>query len=412
MKNIYRFLFFFSMLSLLGVSCQRSIEDGGVFKSWDTAENWEQKVYFGQDKKNRPVLIDGADIKKLFIEPENEEIIYALAADALYKTYNGGEQWKQLPIDAAGINFIAIDPEYTNNIYIARNGDIIKSTEGGEGSAEVIYRDTQGGIVSRIAVDWYNQQRLYAITTKGAVLQSEDEGGSWRTVHQTDNPLTELKMSSDDSRVLYLMEPGIAIWKTEDAGKTWENLFETTEERKEREEDEARDEELIFEEVEDEKSSIQQDDEENDDKKEIKTAKPRIDFKESFPDADEVLQLAIDPNDGDTIYISSPVGIIKTEDGGFSWERVQTVISEESEAQNAAIKNITIQPDDSDVILFTVGRLIHKTEDGGKTWRVIESFPSERFITAVLHNPEVPEIVYIGVAPPPEEKDESLFIGY
>lgn len=412
MRTHYLIGLFLGAIALVGASCGgSSIEDGGVYKSWDGAENWEQKVYVGQDKKDRPVLIDGAQIKKMFIEPGNENIIYALAAEGLYKTYDHGEVWKKLDIDVAGVNHIAIDPNFTNNIYIARGADIIKSTEGGEGSFEIVYRDSQGAIISRIAVDWYyknrqDERRLYAITTTGTILKSEDEGGTWRSIHKTDDPLTQMVMSPKDSRILYVMEYEKAIWKTTDGGKTWDNLFETNAERIDREEAEKADEELVFEEIEGEEV------EESEDDDTPKITKPRLDFEESFPDATEVLQLAMDPNDPDIIYITSKMGILRSDDGGETWERFDTVISDDAEAQNSKIRNIIVKPEDSKTILFSVGRLIHKTEDGGKTWKVIENFPSARDITVLLFNPEENDIIYAGVeTPEDDDKNKSLFIG-
>jgi photosystem II stability/assembly factor-like uncharacterized protein len=394
-------------LVLTGGACSSTIQDGGVFKSWDTGENWEQKVYVGQDSKDRPVLIDGAQINKMFIEPGNENIIYALASGSIYKTYDHGEKWKRLELNAEGVNHIAIDEQYTNNIYLARAGDIIKSTDGGESDFEIIYRDSQGSLISRVAVDWYNQQRLYGITTTGLVLKSEDEGVNWRTVHKTEDPLTELKMSADDSRIIYIMELEKAIWKTTDGGITWDNLFETTEEKIDREEEEEEKDELVFEEIDG------QEEEEDDDQKKVgRNAQPRLDFEETFPDADEVLQLAIDPNDGDTVFITSATGILRSTNGGRTWNRMSTVISEEAETQNAAIRNITVKPDDSKTILFTVGRLLHKTEDNGKTWQVIENFPSVRDFSALLFHPEQPDIIYAGTKTPVDDDNNSLFIGY
>lgn len=396
----------FALLSLTGAGCGGGIEDGGMYKSWDTGQNWEQKVYVGLDQKERPVLIDGVEVNKLFIEPGNANIVYALTTDSIYKTYDHGEQWKRLPLDAAGVNHIAIDELYTNNIYLARAGDIIKSTDGGEENYEIIYRDSQASLVSRVAVDWYNQQRLYAVTTTGLVLKSEDEGVNWRTVHKTDGPITEMKMSHDDSRVIYIMELEKAIWKTTDGGLTWDNLFETTEDKVDRETIEEQKDELIFEEVEG------QEDVPEEEKDTPRVSQPRLDFEESFPEADEVLQLAIDPNDGDTIFITSAVGMLRSNNGGRTWQRVNTVINENAEDQNAAIQNITVQPDDPKTILFTVGRLLHKTEDGGVTWQVIENFPSARNISALLFNPEQPDILYAGVETPVDDSNNSLFIGY
>lgn len=412
MRTHYLIGLFLGATALVGASCSgSSIEDGGVYKSWDTAENWEQKVYVGLGKKDKPVLIDGAQINKMFIEPGNENIVYALSADALYKTYDHGEVWKKLDIDATGVNHLAIDPNFTNNIYLARGADIIKSTEGGEGSFEIVYRDSQAAVISRLAVDWYykNKQdgrRLYAITTTGTILKSEDEGATWRSVHKTEDPLTQMVMSPDDSRVIYVMEYQRAIWKTTDGGKSWDNLFETNADKIKREEREEEEEELVFEEIEGEEVV------ESDDDKAQKITKARLDFEESFPDADEVLQLAIDPNDGDILYITSEVGILRSDDGGETWERFETVISDEAKAENAKIRNIVVKPEDSKTLLFSVGRLIHKTEDGGKSWKVIENFPSAREITTLLFNPEEPDILYAGVqTPEDDEKNNSLFIG-
>lgn len=330
------------LISFLGASCKKT-SDGGVFKSIDGGVTWEQKVFVGQQKK-KVITISDVNVQDIAVDPTNSDIAYlATRENGIYKTDNGGDVWWQLSVTPDRIRDIAIDVQYPNNIYAVKNNNIIKSVDSGE-NWEIIYTDTQGAIITRLDVDWYNQQRLMAVTSIGTVLTSEDEGRNWQVVYQVEEPLVGLVISHTDSRIFYVVELDKALHKTTDGGKTWTDLMDNDEFDTFRDENEAQ-------------------------------------------RANKVKIVTMDPNNSNVLYAVTEDGIIKTTDGGKSWEFVNTLI-ERGATQNTEIKAYTVKPDDSNTMYFGVKNLIHHTEDGGQTWQTIEDFPSKRRITAFYIDPK------------------------
>ncbi len=399
-------------ITVLGAGCGNKQVDGGVFRSDSIADSWTQKVFVSQQKK-KVISISAEDINKLSIDPVDHRIVYAITkTNCVYKTYNSGDQWELLPLDpAGGINYLTSDPIYANNVYVARGADILKSVDGGY-HFESIYRESTGATITRIVVDWYHQQRLYAATTGGAIIQSIDEGKSWKVVHQTDEPITELAMDAKDSRVVYALEYQSAVWKTDDSGAHWVNLFDTTEERLERQQELDQKDEVTYEKIDGQENpnAIAREKAEAEFIRKLEQSKPQVDFKKTFGKAEEVLQLTVDPNNPNVVYTSSERGILRSADGGENWQWLNTLIERDSD-QNLEIRNMRVMPGKSNTIVFTIGRLIHKSTDGGKTWVVIDNFPSVRTIASLVFDPEEPEIVYSGVQEVKKKDDNPFLLG-
>lgn len=339
------FFFLLFGLTLVGAACSSS-GDGGVFVSEDEGVTWSQQAYVGQSGR-KTVTISSVDIQDIIPDPQHQNILYlATKADGIYKTETYGQQWSQLPLRPERIRDLAVDPIQTNNLYTVRENTIIKSVDAGA-TWEIVYTDSQEAIITRIEVDWFNPDTIFASTSIGTVLQSQDAGMTWRVIFQVDEPIVGLEMDPTDSRVLYIIELDKALHKTTDRGATWTNLM--TEE-----------------------------------------------LTKQYRDAGGIKQFSIDPNNSQRLYMSSKYGLLRSVDGGQTWETVKTLI-ENRDSKNDAIRNIRVMPGESNVLFFTVERLIHKSLDGGVTWETIESFPSQRRITDLLIDPKQPDHLYAGV---------------
>jgi photosystem II stability/assembly factor-like uncharacterized protein len=336
-------------LALLGQGCAGGGADGGAFRSSDAGETWEAKSFVGQEGR-KVATIAGVNGEKLIFDPQNPDVLFlGTKENGLYKSDSKGEQWRQLPLTPDRIRDVAVDPTDSNFVYTVRQNTVIKSSDAGE-SWEIAYTDSQQAIVTRLAIDWFDTDRIFATTSIGTVLLSEDRGANWRVIYQVDEPITGIMISPDDSRVIYLLELDEAIHKTTDGGKTWLNLFEENEE---------------FE-------------------------------RGEFRNARKVKQMAVDPTDGDVVYVSSDEGLIKTMDGGVTWAYLDTLIARGAD-QNRDIRAITVDPQQPATIYFAVGKILHKSVDAGATWRTIETFPSARRITTLAIDPTDSAVLFASV---------------
>lgn len=345
-----RLLILFGVFVLLGASCQK-ITDGGVFKSEDSGETWQQKTFVGVQKK-QIVSIGDVSVQGIFMDPTNPDVLYIGSHDTgIYKTETAGEQWRKLNLTVGRVPDIAIASDNVNMIYAAHQNTILKSIDGGE-QWVIAYADPQGGIINNIELDWFTPQRLFATTSTGTILKSEDYGVTWTVIFETSEPLTQLIMSPHDSRILYALELDRNIYKSSDGGVSFYALF-TPELQKNLE------------------TSL-----------EISAIAPK--------------QLTMDPNDNNILYIADTNGLFQSHDAGMHWEYIKTLI-EKGAPQNTKIQNITIPYGKSNTILFTVGNQIYKTDDEGLTWKTITTFPSSQQITSILAHPTNSTILFAGV---------------
>jgi len=179
-----------------------SIGDG-IYKTTDGGENWKN---IGIENTER--------IGRIVVHPENSDVVYVAALGHLwnaneergvYKTTDGGKTWeKVLYVDEnTGCADITMDPEDPDILYAGmwdfrRKAWTFRS--GGPGSG--LYKTTDGGnnwkrltkdlpekTLGRIAVDVspVDPNIVYALieSDSSALYRSEDKGGSWTKVNTT-----------------------------------------------------------------------------------------------------------------------------------------------------------------------------------------------------------------------------------
>lgn len=345
-------------LTFVGASCSRSSgSDGGVFKSADAGSSWERKIFVGQQKK-KTLTIGSVDVEEIVIDKVTPDTMYmASKTDGIFKTTTAGEQWFRLNTPEDRIRDISLHPTDVNVLYATHGRNIIKSTTAGD-AWETVFTDTDAAaVMTRVTVDPLNGNRIYAATSTGSILVSENQGGDWRVLYKVDEPVTSLVVHPSNSSVVYIVELESGLHKTTDGGKTWVNLFDDA-------------------------------------------------FEDAFDDATRIQQFTMDPTNPETLYATSQEGVIRSTNGGANWEFVNTLIARDA-AQNAQIGTFSVAPHNANVLYFTVGRFIHKSENRGQTWQTIETFPSSRNIHSFVFHPNNDSIIFAGGQKPAEKK--SLF---
>lgn len=95
-----------------------------------------------------------------------------------------------------------------------------------------------------------------------------------------------------------------------------------------------------------------------------------------------VYDFAINPTDGKTIYaagiFAEQAKVLKTTDGGASWQQVYN----EASGPSNAVRAVAINPANTNelVIGTSMGNVI-KSSDGGNTWQLLQSFPNNKVMS-------------------------------
>lgn len=226
---------------------QRSVAYGdGVYKSTDGGKSWKNMG-----------LKNSEHIGMILIHPDDENVVYVAAYGPLwnaggdrgiYKTTDGGENWKKIlnVSEHTGFNEIHMDPRDPNLLYATahqRRRHVWTYIDGGPESA--IYKSIDGGDnwkkiengipatdKGRIGMDISpaNPDVVYAIikaTQNGGFYRSTDRGESWSKMsdHQTSgNYYQEIVCDPKDVNLVYSMDTW--LHHTEDGGKTFKETGE------------------------------------------------------------------------------------------------------------------------------------------------------------------------------------------
>lgn len=318
--------------------------DGGIFRSTDHGEHWEQKVFVRQEKK-QVITISDVDVANIYPSPFSpDEFILATFANGIYGTTNSGESWQSTTISTGSYQTFSYDPANPSIVYTASGRNIMKSVDDGV-TWDTIYTDTRGEGIVALAVDAYDTSKIYAGTTSGTILKSLNYGNDWSIKHVINDPIRTMFFRADDTRVLYVVTTSKGIERSSDGGETWVSLL------------------------------------------------PKM---SKFPGAGVVYQVAFSQKAPTTFFAATNYGVLKSTDGGENWEAIKTLIP----ANTVPVRTIGVDPENGQILYFTVNNLLHKSEDGGTTWRTIETIPTGRLIIRMLVHPTKPGTIFLGTFNP------------
>ncbi len=105
-----------------------------------------------------------------------------------------------------------------------------------------------------------------------------------------------------------------------------------------------------------------------------------------------VRALAMAPSDHNILVIGALDGVLRSRDGGATWER----ISPENHAEIKNVESVAIDPADPDIIYAGTFHLPWKTEDGGKSWHSIQQgMLLDSDVFSIVIDPNRPATVYV-----------------
>ena len=351
-------------LALLGVSCNEST-DGGVFRSFDSGETWEQITVVSGSTEGIQT-ISQENILAMTFHPQDPNIIYiGTRENGLYLTLTGGENWYQSDITTGTIRSIAVDPVDPSNVYMAKDKTVLKSTDEGL-TWETVYTDVQGGTITALAVDSFEHSRVYAGTSSGTVVKSADYGVSWDLRMQIGDGIEQLLVAPHDTRIVYVLTDEQTLYRSVTGGEIPEGS--------------------IAEDI-------------NQGWTELVTKA----VKEQFDNAHKVVQISLDVNDPSVLYTVTRRGLMRGANNGEDWSDIITLVGVDDK-QNDDVRSVSTVVGKPNELYFTLGHIIHKSVDGGATWKVIENFPSSRKIYQYLIDPQTPNVMYAGMYKEEEQR--------
>jgi photosystem II stability/assembly factor-like uncharacterized protein len=247
----------------------------------------------------------------------------------------GNGRWTAIGPEGGTVLTFAAHPDLPGTFYAGTASAGVFATRDGGATWAPVNRGIAGAQVFDLEIDPRQPASLYAATSAG-VFATHDGGGQWTFLRPHVN---ELAIAAAGPPALYAAREAV-IWRSTDGGATWERRGELG---------------LAF-----------------------------------------VHDLRVHPDDSSRLYAATGGGVARSNDGGATWE-----LNDGLGTISPAAREVAFAPGDPET-LYAV--LVHdgiwKSDDGGASWspRLQLNAPGAVDFRTVAVDPEVPEIVYAGLA--------------
>lgn len=332
---------------LLGFSFDRpqsKASDQGLFVSQDGGATWQPRNGIKDSRQK----LSGLVITDFVIDPVNSNRLYIGTSNSgLWKSINGGEFWEKV-VDKDGVldpraEILRFSISRKNSklwfvaVYQENRGSLLRSEDGGESFREVYFVPVEKFGLFDV---WYDDiyGSIFIVTGQGGFLESRDLGKSWRVLKWFNDGLIGLVPDPRQSSILYALTSRGRVYKTSDRGTSW------------------------------------------------------IDLSSSFDLFDKSHRnqnLTVDSISG-ILYLGSDYGLLRSLDGGNSWQRVPVIIPPEA----LPVLSVAVHPRDPRTFYISAKFQIYKTADNGTTWSIISS-PTTRRVTKLAIDKVNPTTIYL-----------------
>ncbi|GAC1648358.1 MAG: exo-alpha-sialidase [Acidobacteriaceae bacterium] len=346
---------------------------------------------------------DGGDVRSLAYDPQHPDHIFAGSATGeIFLSEDFGQHWSRLARVAGPtatdyvIDHILIDPS-SGTLYVAvwsllrESGGIYRSTDGGHTWASLA--GMQGKSVRSFAMSPSDPKIMVAGALDG-VFRTADAGATWERI----SPPNYAEIKNVESVAIDPANPEVIYagtwhlpWKTVDGGKTWHNIHNG-----------VVDDSDVFSIIVDPKqpavvyasacSGIYR----SDNGGELFRKAQGIPFT-----ARRTRVLQQDALNRDTVFAGTTEGLWRTSNGGRAWRQLTP--------PNTIINDVLIDPRNSSRVLIATDRGgILASSDGGTTFRPSNTGYSQRIVSALVLSSKSPGTIYAGLIK--DKEDGGVFV--
>lgn len=337
-------IFFSLILSGCSISLKTSEggNDGGVYLSGNKGNTWQRRILIPTTSGN-PGSIANLNNFTLTMDPSDNKALYFASMDnGLYYTYDQGASWSF--VSALGrqtIRDVQVDPKDKCNVYVAIDNKVYKSVDCTRTWSQVYYDTEPETLINSIAIDHYNSNNIYIGTSRGEIIKSEDQAGSWRTIERFGNYVRIIRISPFDSRILMAATRDKGLYRSFDSGESWYDLDENL---------------------------------------------------KDFNNSNKIRDIQFSLSEPGLLFMATNYGLIKTTNHGDNWEKIELITPEKESVINA----LAIGPQDPQEIYYVTDTTFYRSLDGGLNWST-KKLPSTRPGRKLLVDPKNSNLVYLTV---------------
>ena len=313
---------------------------GVLIRTQDGGATWENSAVSEDPSVTFPVTI-----YSFVMHPNDKDVMYVGGgASGLWKSINGGRTWNRSVDEARALDPQAdvFDIEVTGAngdvIYLAafekNRGRILRSEDAGAHFRELYATSLEKKYVFDIVVDRTDKKHILAVTGEGALIETKNEGLTWRIKKTFTKPLVRLIPNPNNIQELYVINGDGEVYKSVTGGSNW------TEER-------------------------------------LGVSYQGTPALEEYPPS--IIKFAggiaqglgtvfmLDPNNASRVYLGLGKSLLRSGDGGFTWKEMNLLYSKDL----LPVTAIAVDPHKSSVVYVAASQELQKSLDDGATWSSI-----------------------------------------
>jgi photosystem II stability/assembly factor-like uncharacterized protein len=198
----------------------------GIFETKNGGENWTKRM-----EGMKEVLM----VVTLGMDPTRPAILYAGTSGGVYKTVNEASHWEKVnnglvPPEmikssrALNVTSIQVDPFEPDTVYAATLAGLFKTTDGAKSWVRIAETLSDQMIIAMM-LDRSKKGVIY-IAGRDGVHRSGDGGMTWSTLNNgfTSTNVRSIAQSATDPEVFYAGTNGSGLYRSKDAGESWEPM--------------------------------------------------------------------------------------------------------------------------------------------------------------------------------------------
>lgn len=304
---------------------------GGFLKSTDGGET------FFQEEIESGLALSGQNILAMEINSNNhQEIFVGTAGEGFFKTVNEGRTWLKDVNGFETVYDIEIIPN-TSIIYIAVKKEgrskLFKSENNGDGWFEIYTEKDQSSYITAVSVHPKAPNTIYMANSKGGLFKSEDAGSTWKNIYWIRSLIKKIELDNVNPNIFYLATEKNGLIRSQNGGQEFEEVTE----------------------------------------------------------GGHIYNVIAHPDRERFVYVSTKNGLQRSLNGGSDWDMINTLIRSEE----IVSRGIAINPQNTREIYFTSGLTFYKSTNEGETWSTSQ-FNFTAPVEMIGINPSNPQNIYLG----------------